>query len=156
MQRAAELQASAGSPSPFLALTGCKTLVVALAGGGIVAMLVAALGLAPDLLSDTPPAGSKAAIARPGDFTVSSVPFLTDADLPGEPQVMTYEPGESSGWHLHEGVVHSVLVLAGTMTVYGEDCQPRVYSAGDRYLGGLQPHLVRNETNTPLEMAVAY
>lgn len=66
---------------------------------------------------------------------------------------VTYEPGEASGWHLHPGI-HVVDVISGLLTVYDEACQPHVYGPGDRYIGGRQPHLARNETATPVEMVV--
>jgi quercetin dioxygenase-like cupin family protein len=67
----------------------------------------------------------------------------------------TYEPGHSSGWHIHPGV-HSVVVLSGTLTVYDEECGRREYGPGETYLGGDRPHLARNETPDVVHFAVTY
>ena len=67
----------------------------------------------------------------------------------------TYEEGHSSGWHVHPGL-HSVVVLTGSLTVYDEGCQRRHFGAGDVYLGGDRPHLVRNESPATVTYAVTY
>jgi quercetin dioxygenase-like cupin family protein len=66
---------------------------------------------------------------------------------------LTYEPGQSSGWHVHTGL-HAVAVLSGTLTVYDGDCSAEVYEPGESYVGGQELHLVRNETPIPTEMVV--
>jgi len=66
-----------------------------------------------------------------------------------------YEPGHSSGWHVHPGM-HSVVVLSGTLTVYDENCARREYGAGQSYLGGRQPHLARNEGDGAVELVATY
>ena len=68
---------------------------------------------------------------------------------------MTYAPGETSGWHSHPGL-HLVTVIAGTLTVYGPDCQPRTYGPGQPYIGGDSVHLAANEGEVPVEMGVTY
>ena len=70
-------------------------------------------------------------------------------------QVVTYGPGQSSGWHAHPGL-HLVSVSSGVLTVYGADCQPQTIVPGVPYLGGDRLHLARNETEEPVEMAVTY
>lgn len=70
-------------------------------------------------------------------------------------QLATYEPGQDSGWHSHTGL-HAVVVLSGTLTVYDAECTPHAYGPGDLYVGGQEPHLARNETAAPVEMAVTY
>ena len=67
----------------------------------------------------------------------------------------TYEPGHSSGWHVHPGL-HSVVVLDGTLTIYDEACERRQFRPGDTYLGGDHPHVARNEGPEPLRFAVTY
>ncbi len=67
----------------------------------------------------------------------------------------TYEPGHSSGWHVHPGV-HSVVVLSGTLTVYDQDCGRREFGPGETYLGGDRPHLARNEGSDAVHFAVTY
>jgi len=67
----------------------------------------------------------------------------------------TYEPGRSSGWHVHPGV-HSVVVLAGMLSVYDATCERHDFGPGETYLGGNYPHLARNETDQTVSMAVTY
>lgn len=67
----------------------------------------------------------------------------------------TYEPGHSSGWHVHPGV-HAVVVLAGTLTVYDHDCGRQQFGPGQTYVGGDQPHVARNEEADELRFVVTY
>ncbi len=54
------------------------------------------------------------------------------------------EPGGSTGWHHHPGVV-MVSVASGTVTVYDEKCKKSVYKAGKGFLESHDhPGLVRN------------
>ncbi len=71
------------------------------------------------------------------------------------PYHVTYDPGYSSGWHVHPGQ-HDVTVLSGALTVYRADCRPEVYGAGQRYVGGRERHLATNEGAEPLEMVVRW
>ena len=43
------------------------------------------------------------------------------------------EPGGSTGWHHHPGVV-SGWVKSGAVTFYDEDCEKTVYRAGEGFL----------------------
>ncbi len=57
------------------------------------------------------------------------------------------EPGGSTGWHHHPGVV-MVSVASGTVTEYDEDCHPSVIQAGQGFVESHdEVHLVRNEGN---------
>ncbi len=71
------------------------------------------------------------------------------------PYHVTYDPGYSSGWHLHAGQ-HDVTVLSGALTVYGDDCWPQVYAAGQCYVDGRERHLASNEGAEPREMVVRW
>ena len=54
----------------------------------------------------------------------------------------------STGWHTHPG--HSlIIVTAGTLTEYEDDCTPHVYTAGDTFVdpGRGHVHIIRNESN---------
>jgi quercetin dioxygenase-like cupin family protein len=66
-----------------------------------------------------------------------------------------YDPGQSSGWHLHAGV-HAVAILSGTLTVYDDQCRPAQFGPGQPYVGGRQVHLARNDSDVPVEMVVTY
>ena len=77
----------------------------------------------------------------------------------GGPQVVVtggaYPAGHSSGWHVHPGL-HSVVVLAGGLTVYDERCQRDELGPGDSYLEGDRPHLLRNDTPAQATYVVTY
>lgn len=85
-------------------------------------------------------------------------PAAVEAAL-GGPQVVltsgTYEAGHSSGWHVHPGV-HSVVVVAGALTVFDERCERHVFGPGEAYLGGDRPHMVRNDSRTEAAYVVTY
>lgn len=67
----------------------------------------------------------------------------------------SYEPGHTSGWHVHPGV-HSVVVLSGTLTIYDESCGRTEYGPGQSYLGGATPHVARNEAPVVLDVAITF
>ena len=118
-------------PGPVAAMVA-GLLVIALAAG-------IGIGAQTDNSSDGP--------ADPTAITVSA------RDISVVTQV--YGPGEDSGWHAHSGI-HAVSVLSGTLTVYDGQCQRTTYEAGRPYVGGQQAHLVRNEGEAPVVMAVTY
>jgi quercetin dioxygenase-like cupin family protein len=63
------------------------------------------------------------------------------------------EPGGSTGWHHHPGVV-MVSVASGTVSEYDEECHPTVIQAGQGFVESRdEVHLVRNEGN---DAAVLY
>ena len=111
---------------------------------GLVVLAVAATIL---LRSDHDAHPIAAAIAEPAAITLSA------RDVSVVTQV--YEPGQNSGWHAHPGI-HAVAVLSGTLTVYDGQCRRQMFEAGQPYVGGQLAHLVQNETDTPVTMAVTY
>ncbi len=57
---------------------------------------------------------------------------------------ITFQPGQSSGWHHHPGVV-LVVVKSGTLTEYSANCHTVKHKAGDGFVeAGNSPSLVRN------------
>lgn len=109
---------------------------------GLAGMLTAAAAL-------TWPSGR---ISRsPEPAPVALVETVTPADI--AVVTMTYEPGQSSGWHTHPGL-HAVAVVSGTLTVYGPTCSPLVIGPGESYVGGQELHVTRNEAAVPVEMVV--
>lgn len=56
----------------------------------------------------------------------------------------------STGWHTHPGP-SMIVVTAGTLTEYHNDCTPLVHNTGDTFVdpGGGEVHLVRNEGSVP-------
>ncbi|MDQ4090285.1 MAG: cupin domain-containing protein [Actinomycetota bacterium] len=115
-------------------------------------MAVATLGLALMGLSTTALVlqlrGSGVSPAPPAAIAASEPPQVSTTEL-------VYEPGQSSGWHVHAGV-HSVVVSSGTLTVYDDVCRRRDFGPGETYVGGRQPHLVRNGGDTFAVLAVTY
>lgn len=60
---------------------------------------------------------------------------------------VTWEPGQSSGWHHHPGVVLAV-VKSGTLTMYNVHCHKEVVTAGEGFVeASNRSHLVRNNGN---------
>lgn len=59
--------------------------------------------------------------------------------------------GGSTGWHSHPGY-HLVSVKSGELTVYDDECQGRVYGAGEAVLHHPDDvHLMRNDGEGELE-----
>ncbi len=121
--------------------------LIAMASG----LLVLAAAIAVVVSSDRggAPAASTAPVATadPTAITVSA------RDVSVVSQV--YGPGEQSGWHSHPGI-HAVAVLSGVLSVYDDQCRLQTFEPGRPYVGGQQPHLVRNESSEPVVMAVTY
>ena len=92
---------------------------------------------------ETPADGHQPEVVIPNQLAT-----VTTADL-------VYEPGHSSGWHVHPGL-HAVVVLSGTLTVYDQACIRQDYGPGQTYLGGREPHVARNESGEPTRMVAAY
>jgi mannose-6-phosphate isomerase-like protein (cupin superfamily) len=76
-------------------------------------------------------------------------------------QIVTFQPGGSSGWHTHPGPVFFT-VRTGTLTVYeGDDasCRPLIFTAGTGVVEAgtnTHIHMVRNETASVAEAVVTY
>jgi quercetin dioxygenase-like cupin family protein len=68
-------------------------------------------------------------------------------------QTATFQPGATSGWHSHSGVV-LLAVKSGELTRYNERCKAQTYRAGEAFVEhGGDSVLVRNDGTAP---AVAY
>ncbi|MDQ4068873.1 MAG: cupin domain-containing protein [Actinomycetota bacterium] len=130
--------------------------------GPVVAMVAGALIMALAAVSLAVHAGDGAGRPAPDAATVAGAPAL-----PADPGAITlsardvsvvtqvYEAGEDSGWHSHPGI-HAVAVISGVLTVYDSQCQRHTFEPGRPYVGGQQPHLVRNETDGPVTLAVTF
>jgi quercetin dioxygenase-like cupin family protein len=122
-----------------------RLALAAVVGGLALVATSAALALVAQPASTTHP-------ARPARSVVTaSAAALPNVGTASE----TYEPGHTSGWHVHPGV-HSVVVLSGTLTIYDEHCARTDYGPGETYLGGNRPHLARNEGTDDLNVAITY
>ena len=121
-----------------------RRLAIAFVVGGAVLALAAGVLLAPHVVrARSEPIGADDGGRSPAQGRFPNV-GVTER---------TYEPGQSSGWHVHPGV-HSVVVLAGTLSVYDAACERHDFGPGETYLGGTFAHLARNETDEPVRMAV--
>lgn len=113
-------------------------LAVLLAAAGSMAMLSAAVGLVGEAAGD-----SNSGRVHQADGEAITV------------QPSVYEPGQTSGWHSHDGV-HVVTVLSGTLTVDDGEVGLRAYGPGETYLGGRQRHEARNDGDEPVHMVITY
>ncbi len=67
-------------------------------------------------------------------------------------------PGGHTGWHYHPGPAF-VLVKSGVVTVYSADdpsCTGKVYSAGQAFIEGSTPHILRNEGQVDAQLSAAF
>jgi quercetin dioxygenase-like cupin family protein len=117
----------------------------------LVAVGVTVLALFVGAALATPPSGVTATpivratlgkfIAQNGGIVVASL--LPSADIAIVKVVI--EPGGSTGWHHHPGVV-LVPVKSGTVAEYDAQCHKSVYKAGKGFVeSNSEVHLVRNE-----------
>lgn len=127
-----------------------RALGIMLVVGGMTAITLAVVGLR--AVGDAPVNSPEVAV----DAMASSDGGPASVD-PADVTVvsMSYEPGETSGWHVHHGM-HAVAVVSGTLTLYDGACRARSLGPGDSYVGGRELHLARNETATPVGMVVTY
>ncbi len=113
-----------------------------------------ALGAA--IANATPSSGSSSVVISRGvvaediKINTKAMKLVTDEPFEVIPQTVTFEPGGTSGWHSHPGPVF-VVVKSGTVTVYDATCVPRRYSAGQGFMEGPEPAVVRNEGGTSSE-----
>ena len=122
--------------------------------GAAVVVVVTAAGVA--VGSATPSSGSLTTVLGRGlvgeDVKINTKAIKLKTKEPFEiiTQTVTFQPGGTSGWHSHPGPVF-VVVKSGTVTVYDASCTPRRYSAGQGFLEGPEPAVVRNEGTTVSE-----
>lgn len=122
--------------------TRSVALMTALVGLGAVATVTVA--------SATPSSGSastvigRAVVSEDIKINTSEIKVMTKDPVEVITQTVTFQPGGTSGWHSHPGPVF-VVVKTGTITVYDATCTPRRYSAGQGFVEGPEPAVVRNE-----------
>ncbi|WP_235717343.1 cupin domain-containing protein [Mycolicibacterium goodii] len=72
---------------------------------------------------------------------------------------ITIEPGGSTGWHTHQGLIYGI-VKSGVLTHYGSDCkQDGEFGPGTPITdptGADHVHIGRNEGSAPLVLEVTY
>lgn len=129
-----------------------RTTLLVTVGVTVLAILAVVVGAAlantPSGVSATPVTATQITRATLGKFEAESKGIEVEsgrrsADLAIVKVVI--EPGGSTGWHHHPGVV-LVPVKAGTVTEYDEQCHKSVYKAGKGFIeSNSEVHLVRNE-----------
>ena len=134
---------------PAIVVAGGITLVFALSGSNATATP------GPGTTAQTiGRATMPAAHLNSGDFTLRQ---MKDADA--VTVIVNFEPGGTTGWHLHPGPVVN-LVTAGTVTYYrGDDpaCTPHRFTTGQGFWdAGGDVHIVRNEGTTPATIVVTF
>lgn len=87
--------------------------------------------------------------------TTRDVKLVTTGPTEVVTQVLTFQPGGTSGWHGHPGAV-LVVVESGTFTRYDARCNARVYTAGQSFVEGPEVAMVRNTGSEPAESLVTY
>src|SRR5215212_2018653 len=123
-------------------------LLIAVAVTVLAVVVGAALANSPSGASATPVTATQITRATLGKFEAENNGIevqsqRTSADLAIVKVVI--EPGGSTGWHHHPGVV-LVPVKAGTVTEYDAQCHKSVYKAGKGFVeSNGEVHLVRNE-----------
>jgi len=72
-------------------------------------------------------------------------------------QLITYQPGSSSGWHSHVGIV-VVTVKDGAVTRYLSDCVGQTFHEGDVFIetGDMGALVLRNEGAAPAHLAASF
>jgi quercetin dioxygenase-like cupin family protein len=72
-------------------------------------------------------------------------------------QLITYQPGASSGWHSHVGIV-VVTVKDGAVTRYESGCVGHTFHEGDVFIetGDMGPIVLRNESAAPAHLAATF
>jgi quercetin dioxygenase-like cupin family protein len=113
-------------------------------------------------------AGVTAAIATPPSGTVNrnelAVGKVTDTiDIQrSEPtdfhiDVVTIDPGASSGWHTHPGPEYSVVKAGEVILQRAPDCDPITLKAGQGFFTpGGTAHMAHNDGKEPVEIYVTY
>lgn len=119
-----------------------------------VVMTATATGVA--IGNATPSSGSsttvigRALISEDVKIKTKAIKLQTKEPFEVITQTVTFQPGGTSGWHSHPGPVF-VIVKTGTVTVYDASCTPRRYTAGQGFVEGTEPAVVRNEGATVSE-----
>jgi quercetin dioxygenase-like cupin family protein len=71
-------------------------------------------------------------------------------------QTGTFQPGGTSGWHSHSGIV-VITVKSGELTRYDRKCRAATFGAGETFVEhGDHPVLVRNEGAEPTVIYTLY
>lgn len=126
-------------------------LVVVLGVGVLAGTAIAtpASGFNPTLLS-------RATLSESVNYNTGEVRLKTKGAVDITHQTITIDPGATSGWHTHPGVV-LVAVKQGSLVRYDEHCSATVTAAGSAFTeSGRHAGLVRNEGTAAAVVYVTY
>ncbi|MGI9023912.1 MAG: cupin domain-containing protein [Acidimicrobiales bacterium] len=125
------------------------------AGATVVSLAMVGAGTA----LGTPSSGTSSLVLASG-IMKKNVRIHTEAvkvETKGPTQVVTqeitFQPGATSGWHSHPGLV-LVTVKSGSQTVYNRHCKARTYTTGESFYESPKEAVVHNK-GTPGAVSVA-
>ena len=99
---------------------------------------------------------SRATLSESVHFNTGEVKFQTKGAVDITHQTITIDPGATSGWHTHPGVV-LVAVNQGSLVRYDAQCTATVLPVGSAFVeSGDHAGLVRNEGTTTAVVYVTY
>lgn len=99
---------------------------------------------------------SRATLSESVKFNTGEVKLKTKGAVDITHQTITIDPGATSGWHTHPGVV-LVTVQQGSLVRYDAHCAATVAAAGSAFAeSGEHAGLVRNEGTTTVVVYVTY
>jgi quercetin dioxygenase-like cupin family protein len=126
-----------------------KKLVVVLGTIVVIAGACATVALAnPGTLIKTTILGNRATLSDSVKVNQDQVKFQTKDQTDVLVQTITFQPGGSSGWHFHPGVV-IVVVESGQVTTHDASCNATTYGAHQSFVeSGTDPFMVSNESST--------
>jgi quercetin dioxygenase-like cupin family protein len=132
-----------------------RKLVLVLGAITVVAATGATIGLAnTGTLITTTILGHRATLSDSVQVNQDRVKFQTKDPTDVLVQTITFQPGGTSGWHFHPGVV-IVVVESGQVTTHDASCETATYSAHQSFVeSGTEPFMVSNESAT--DKAVVY
>jgi quercetin dioxygenase-like cupin family protein len=123
-----------------LFVAGVSVALVALTGA---ALATPPTGFTTNLLAR----GTTADLRAKHDGIRLSTRHRTSADV--AVATVTIDPGGSSGWHHHPGIV-VVVVRSGTVTFYDQNCRADVHQAGETFIESSDsPGLAKNNGTEP-------
>lgn len=97
---------------------------------------------------------ARAELKEPVHLNTGDIRFRAKTPVDFTHQRLDLDPGSSSGWHTHTGVV-LITIKSGAVVRYHADCSSDVYRAGDAFTeSGDHAGLVRNLSAT--EPAVTF
>jgi len=132
-----------------------RKLILVLGAITVVAATGATVALANSgTLITTTILGHRATLSDSVQVNQDRVKFQTKDPTDVLVQTISFQPGGTSGWHFHPGVV-IVVVESGQVTTHDASCQTATYGPHQSFVeSGTEPFMVSNESAT--DKAVVY